>query len=100
MKTQFTPGPWAFSPNFSKPVVGKPLNDGGPMLPICNTVGGLDNEQCRANARAIAALPELVAALVRLHAEVKAARTAGYYSNETLRDADMAAESALAKVKG
>lgn len=66
MQTTHTPGPWAFRPE-SRNIVSTPENDGHYV-----TIGGLSESlfitarEHAANARLLAAAPELLAALVAL----------------------------------
>lgn len=62
--SQHTPGPWNLHPKFGKPVVGIDVQDGGPLIPIAEEVQGYDMQQARANARLIAAAPDLLDALL------------------------------------
>lgn len=57
-----TPGPWAVNEKFRKPIVGYDVGDGGDLLPIVDAVHGYNMKQARANARLIAAAPDLLEA--------------------------------------
>jgi len=61
-KNQYTPGPWKVNKDFKIPVIEYDLGDGGEPLPIVGTVHGVDRDMCIANARLIAAAPELLEA--------------------------------------
>lgn len=62
----FTPGPWAVNQRFEKPVVGYDVGDGDTPLPIVDIVHGYDKAQARANAKLIAAAPDMYEALQAL----------------------------------
>lgn len=61
-----TPGPWSINPKGGTPMVGIDLQDGGELLPIVEVVYGYNNAEAKANARLIAAAPELLEALDEL----------------------------------
>lgn len=61
-----TPGPWTLNTNLRTPVVGIDCEDGGPLLPIVETVSGYNVKQAEANACLIAAAPDLLLALEML----------------------------------
>jgi hypothetical protein len=66
MNTKYTRGPWTVNLNGKEPVVGFDCKDGGPLLPIAPVVSGSDVEMIHANAKLIAAAPELLEALIEL----------------------------------
>lgn len=98
-EVKFTPGPWLAQPP-----------EGGRWYPwdvvaeceiggfICQTSGN-----CEANARLIAAAPELLAALKNLLASHRCADETGYVDGVGFMDIDAidkAAEAAIAKAEG
>lgn len=66
MTTKHTPGPWHLAEyNFRDTLgaVGVYSAECHPQMPIVHSITGRDLDQCDANARLIAAAPELLAAL-------------------------------------
>jgi hypothetical protein len=69
MKTQHTPGPWKVGQYLGRSTsfcVHMDVGDKGRGLDIVDAVCGLDTDQRRANARLIAAAPDLLQALQAL----------------------------------
>ncbi len=92
-----TPGPWTILPN-RVCVIGPCAEDeGGSALVAMCAAARRDNDECAANARLIAAAPELLAALEEL-----LAFSADVVSspNTTLGRLHNAAEAAVARAKG
>jgi hypothetical protein len=77
-----TPGPWVVHPKFRSPVIGYDIGDGETPLPIVDVVHGYDTKQARANARLIAAAPELLHELKRLLAAYRDAVRLGYSEDD------------------
>lgn len=102
--SKHTRGPWTIHPKWGQPAVGVDVGDGGPLLPIAEVVGGQNKTAAKANARLIAAAPDLLAALRESAGEF--ARLAGMLQDgnplfgKILRDAATAAYSAIAKAEG
>lgn len=92
--TKHTPGPWAISQN--NPRLVKHLS--GPVLAEC---GPVNTEEAQANARLIAAAPELFDALNKLlsRAEYHLDRSATHDGLMNV-DAIVDARAVLAKAKG
>lgn len=63
MKREPTAGPWTINESGKSPIIGYDCKDGGPLLPIVDTVHGYDMEQAEANTRLIAAAPGMREAL-------------------------------------
>ena len=61
--TQHTPGPWGATTNNFAPAVGRDTAEGGL---IATMDSGLTTGEAQANARLIAAVPELLGALERI----------------------------------
>jgi hypothetical protein len=80
MNTKHTLGPWALDLSGKGPVVGYDCEDGGPLLPIAPIVSGKDDGMIEANAKLIAAAPELLEALVL--AEKIIQKLAGWSGND------------------
>lgn len=95
-----TPGTWSINPKGGTPMVGIDLQDGGELLPIVEVVYGYNNAEAKANARLIAAAPELLDALRNL---INACYKADLYEElSEIIDGGLldAAESAIAKAGG
>lgn len=94
-KTKFTPGPWKLHPNNDYIFSFKSLDDWDNPRPICSpAVIYKENEENEANARLIAAAPELYDAVKELLYALQDDenwRTSGVYED---------AEAALAKARG
>lgn len=95
--SKHTPGPWSLNKRFKSPVVALDLKDGGALLPIVDAVHGFDNAQAKANARLIAAAPELLEALQELRANIGAASLS---QNEKGKQVRALADAAIAKATG
>lgn len=98
---KYTPGPWAISRNTSMSVVGK--ND----RPVCSTGGYQDNRvdssvllaENEANARLIAAAPDLYEALKEADAELETLACAMGLTSELVAVCERV-KAALAKAEG
>ena len=94
MNTKHTPGPWSeFGP-------GSPTVYGGdPTRRICvlDRQTGASMEECYANARLIAAAPDLLAALEKLH---RLHCGLDSWHEDAMADAWVNACTAIAKAKG
>lgn len=65
MTTQHTPGPWTIRPyNFDDVQGAHGIFPEGCRIPICHSIMGNDLGQADANARLIAAAPDLLACLL------------------------------------
>ena len=85
IETHHTPGPWAVAETFSPCVL---IGDGYVQLPV--------NDEAQANARLIAAAPELLEALQRLSAQCTRLRLPG----QAETDAEKTARAVIAKATG
>lgn len=96
-----TPGPWTVRDIASRQRYIGPSNDGGaPSIAIVPDRGRQHEQAAAANARLIAAAPELLAALMKMVREFgyDAVHKNGLVHDE--REAIMAAVAALAKATG
>lgn len=94
-KTQFTPGPWhvGMKPG---PIVYGPQGE-----QVANMhVAMLDQDEHKANARLIAAAPDLLETLKHLRAEIRAVIKFDVKKHYSLIVADVAADKAIAKAEG
>ena len=89
--SDWTPGPWEVFQDFVKAVHGKPAIDGSELLPVLQLSRGVNME---ANARLIAAAPEM--------AELLAEWESSYDRPRTDEDADIlrATRALLARLEG
>jgi hypothetical protein len=100
MKTNHTPGPWGIAPGFESTsqyrnhwrVTAKSPHVNGKMQTVCELNGPWDEENYKANAKLIAAAPELLEA-----AELAEAAWTGNGDMSTAIDALLLA---IAKAKG
>lgn len=90
-----TPGPWTVNKSGKQPIVGKELNDGQPALPLVTAVHGYNATQARANARLIAAAPDLLFALQCCIGSLAVVSPGGNQDPDVLR-----AKAAVAKALG
>ena len=102
MKAQHTPGPWQAGINpaggFSNSIVVRPTwhFPHGDWVADCGS--GNDDSECMANARLIAAAPELLAALERMLTAERYIACAGEYGDDE-QAARNQAVAAIAKAK-
>ena len=109
MNTSFTPGPWADIPqNGAGPMIAHKFETGNQINPtglrlICHMLQrGNSLEQDEANARLIAAAPELYAALVAILDAAKTDRGDAFetgFRTDQLQKPLIAARAAIAKVQ-
>ena len=96
MEVKHTPGPWKCGQYLGQSawVVHMDAGDRGRGMDIVNGVAGLTHEERLANARLIAAAPDLLAALEwMLYAR-------NWSDTAVISDAVLAAKSAIARAKG
>ena len=93
MKVTHTPGPWRVGKKYVTDIYP---NDGG-MLVARVMTGGISNNKSHANARLIAAAPELLAALQSIAETVVYAPEGGH---EEVSDCVRIAKQAIAKATG
>lgn len=98
MTATHTPGPWhvALDPQ----VIGARRQLGAPFEKVATVSYNLPAEEWIANARLIAAAPELLAALEGLRAELRAHVKLNVRKHYSLMVADAAAGTAIAKARG
>lgn len=94
-ETKWTPGPWEISSNFTGPLVISPAGKKDDAIAY---VFGTTFRQVQADARLIAAAPDMAEALEKLIGWEDTIRT--YIPNGGLTSALTAARSALAKARG
>ncbi len=94
--SEHTPGPWAVDEAEN----GVTARGGEDMIADCDRLNGLSFEVSRANARLIAAAPELLEALERLKAEVENAHVLDIRKRTALCIATSVASTAIAKARG
>lgn len=96
MTTQHTPGPWTIRPyNFDAVRDAQGIFSAGCRIPICHSIMGNDLGQADANARLIAAAPELLAALQRALDAIEY-----YHAREGSPDTLADARAAIARATG
>ena len=66
MNTKHTPGPWNVSPSAKASTLTRVFDETGKLVASANGPGLFEGGEAEANARLIAAAPDLLAALVKL----------------------------------
>ena len=109
---KFTPGPWVQHPSFPWIIKQdqRPIADAEDGVTVCNTTahegGGFfpTPEEGRANARLIAAAPELLEALQDMHEVLREAMSTGGWVptpvQDSFRDAWFSMTAAMTKATG
>jgi hypothetical protein len=105
METKHTPGPWEVMNNYVKRVSGAVIATTARQNSVCRFEAEVGSSEDGANARLIAAAPELLDALNHARELIKAAR--GYFPKSIknpdtfrLENTNATIEAAIAKAKG
>lgn len=98
MKSQFTPGPWHVDGFHMSAVIRQDAEGQWLSVAQCDT-DSFPNKNWKADARLIAAAPELYEACKRASDELKLSREYGLYDDET-RALVAALDAALSKATG
>lgn len=100
MESKHTPGPWHVEEPFGEPgtYIAVTFPGFSPGL-VCRMIDQARTPEGKANARLIAAAPDLLAALESLHAVHRAFSSADNWTSFD-DDARAAAEAAIAKARG